>query len=266
MKWDPVLSRIAFIDFEATGPNPSEDRPTEVACLITDNDFNILDKYQSFIWEKTYPELSLEIEQLTNIKNAHLIAGGKHPSKVFKELDIFCSEHSVKWAVAHNSQFDKTIWESECVRQSMDPPCIVDWICTLKDVPYDSKFRCKILSHLALDHGISIDPSTLHRAMADVELLVKLMREGGYSLPEILAFKSQPWVYIKVEVPPPWEDNGKGKEIVRAAGYSWQKDMRWGDDAPSFSKQWVKRVKAGDLETEKLKDLGYPRRVVQGVI
>jgi DNA polymerase III epsilon subunit-like protein len=257
-----VRSRIAFIDFETTGPNPLEDRPTEVACVITDRDWNVLAKFQSFMWEESYPELTPEIEQLTHIKQPELIRFGKHPKIKMQELWDFLNAHTVNYLVAHNSDFDRVVLESELARHGITS-LAGKWICTIKDVPYDTKYRCKILSHLALDHGIDVDPSALHRAMGDVTLLISLLTNGGYSLEEILTNMSEPWVYLKAEIKPPWEDNGAGKDAARADGYSWQKDMRWGDGAPSFPKTWVKRIKRNTLDTEKLKTVPFIRRIIQ---
>lgn len=258
----PAHSNIAFIDFETTGADSKKDRPTEVAVIVTDRLYHVKHQLSHFLWEEGYPELTEQIEMLTNIKQTDLIMYGKNPRVIMQELLNVIRDHGITHMVAHNAEFDRNIFESECRRQGLLVPEL-EWVCTIKDVPYEEKYRCKILSHLALDHGISVDPTSLHRAIADVELLVRLMNEGTYYFEDILEHKHDVWVYLQALIPPPWEDGGAGKDAARAEGYSYQKDMRWGEDGPTFAKQWVKRVKSKALEAEKAKTVPFKRQIIK---
>jgi hypothetical protein len=165
--------------------------------------------------------------------------------------DVFTSElfplmEAADVIIAHNIKFDKTVLESVCARIGLIPPK-KRWLCTLTEVPYPDKYRCKQLSHLAYDHGLPMDTRVLHRAVHDVRLMLDLILTK-YCFSKILAYADEPWLYLKADIPAPWTDGGKGKEAATKIGYSWEKAR--GTEEPVFPKTWVKRVKLSQADKE----------------
>jgi len=251
---------VVGLDFEATGVDHQTARAIEVGAVIWESDtWKELEKFNSFIWEHGYPELTDKIIQLTGIKQDELIREGSVPKEVFKDLIEFIGRGN--YIIAHNKEYDGNLLKSELRRHDfqIDIP-ESKWICSYRDVPYPERFRCKKLSHLTLDHGVPIDPKTLHRAVADVELIGKLFKAGNYTLESILEYRDSPWVYFQAIIPPPWEDGGKGKIKAYEQGYSYLKAR--GTDGPQFPKCWVKRVKAIHEEDEKRLDCPFKRSII----
>lgn len=267
--------RVCAIDFETNGLDTSLARITEYgATVFTAPDATYEDEDEEqfaeplsiggFVFEPSYGAQSEEIVEVTGITDEMLQASGK-PFKAFIEhletlgkFDAF---------LAHNAHgFDKPLFLAELARHQGEIEVEVyerlrklPWICSIEDVEYKIRARCRVLSHLALEHGIIVDPSTLHRASADTELLVKLMRTAKVELKKALEHSLTPWVFIRAIVPnpfkgPPHGDFGVGKDKAKACGFGWQKAPR--TDGPEFPSSWVKRVKENEVEKER-EALGY---------
>lgn len=247
-----------ILDFETQGVDPLRTNPTEIAAVTFEYPFtktypasSSLDElgvHSRLIWEESYPAQTKEIVELTGITDEMLKAGGVPLKEAFRPL-VGEARH-VDYILAHNAEFDKTIFQMALKRLGLDPDCLCShkWICTLHDIPYPDKYKCRKLSHLAYDHGILVDPGTLHRALDDVRLLARLVAE--YPLEDILAYRAMPWAYLKADILGPWKgpggDGGKGKALATALGYSWERAR--GTDAPTFDKAWVLRVKESRIE------------------
>jgi hypothetical protein len=102
---------------------------------------------------------------------------------------------------------------------------------------------------MALDFGVKVDPSKCQRAMNDVYLMIDMLKASGTTVKEIVEDYKSPWVYIAAEIPPPWEDNGEGRDFVKSRGYNWETCR--GTSEPVFKKKWVKRVRARRKDEEK---------------
>lgn len=236
---------IAGIDFESTGSEPEKDRITEIGAILWDKEWNEVDRIGYLVYADDYPEQTQEIIDLTGITTDDLKKSGVHPKEALENLTEFITR--ADHFVAHYTDFDRNIYEAECARYQVEVPK-KDWICSYREVPYPDKLTCKKLAHLALDHGVVVNPEELHRAVGDVALIGQLMKAGGYTIESILAYKNEPWVYLKAIIPPPWTDGGVGKKKATDRGYGWQKAR--GTDGPEFTKAWVKRVKESQLEEE----------------
>lgn len=245
--------KLLFLDFETQGADAETTNPTEVgAVLFTLSPELVAVRHKALsrlIWDKSYPPQTEEIVEITGITDEVLKEGGEPAPKVFAELNTLMEESD--YVLAHNRAFDQTVYESTCKR--LDLPLVTPkkgWICTIQDVPYQKKFKCKKLSHLAYDHGILVHPGTLHRAINDVELLARLILEK-YNIKDIIAYRDMPWVNVFLNgVRPPWEDQGVTNVQAKKLGYSWE--TPWGTDL-KFPKRWVKRLKEDQLQLEKMK-------------
>ena len=145
---------------------------------------------------------------------------------------------------AHKKAFDKTILYARCKELGLEPP-EREWICTLTEFAWPKKYTCHKISNLAYEHGILVDPRTLHRAENDCDLMMRLITEH-YDIAEVVAYAKEPWIYFRADVLGPWQDNGVQNGIAKNAGFSWEKCK--GTEGPVWSKKWVARFKARDVE------------------
>lgn len=247
---------LLFLDFETQGEDPRTTNPTEVGAVVVyvgpGEDPNRVymegNHLSSLIYEGHYPPQTPEIVELTGITDRMLRDEGVGPRDVFTELLYPLVERS-DYCIAHNAAFDRGIYEAVSHRLHLTPPQPKrGWICTVMDVPYPKKYKCKKLSHLAYDHGVMVDPKTLHRALDDVRLLSRFLL-SRYPIETVIAYRDTPWVVLALNgVKPPWEDGGVSNTQAKKLKYSWEKP--WGTEL-NFPKRWVKRVKETQIEEEK---------------
>lgn len=228
--------KVYFLDFETTGKDPQTCRPIEVAIGSYDIDARKLINIEShLIWDSTYPPISEEISRLTGITQEMLQESYEPPHVVFTQMiDTFTAEREAKdtIVVAHNgASFDKVVFEQECQRQGLIAPRIV-WVDTRRDVKYGINSACRVLSHLVLEHGHIVDPSTLHRAKADIKLMETLL--SGYDFKEIFKRAVARRIVLAAEV------TFDQKDLAREKGFRWQKLSA--DDPRTFNKRWVYEV------------------------
>lgn len=235
--------RILSIDCEATGNDPKKDLITEVAAVLWEDspEFVEIERYSALVYEPSYPRQTPEIVEITGITDEILKSEGVAPEKAL--LKIIDMIEKSDYPMAHNAEFDRTIIRANCLKRGFDIPS-KPWICTYVDIPYHEKYKCKKLAHLALDHGVKMDGRYLHRAMADVDLMMELVR-NNYPIEGILLYKNTPDMIIQAAVPKPWDDGGAGKDAAKALGYRWQ-DI----GGKVFPQMWVKKIKAPELDKE----------------
>lgn len=250
--------RICGVDFETTGVDPKVDRPIEVGIIAWDEHWNETGRFNALILPEQLELVTPEIEALTGITRNILLNEARPAQEVMEKVVDFL--RGCDFIIAHNAAFDSAVYLNELARLDIKAEAMI-WACSVLDIPYDQKkFRCKKLSHLALDHGNIVDPSTLHRAMADVELIAKIMKAGKYTPEAIMKFKVEPWVYVKACIPKPWTDGGKGKDLAKADGYGFEKAPY--TDGPVFPGAWVKRIKQSAFELEKERSVGFKREII----
>lgn len=248
--------KLLFLDFETQSDDPQTTNPTEVGALLVErrvrqgepDEFVITRELSQLIYDPSYPSQTAEIVELTGITDEMLNNGGLPPAAVFAWIHAMVEE--ADYVLAHNAAFDRGVYEATARRVRMDiAKPKKGWLCTIQDIPWAKKYKCKKLAHLAYDHGYMVDPSTLHRALDDVKLLSELvLRRSHMSLDQIIAYKETPWAYLRAVVPAPWEDGGVGTGQAKKLGYGWEKIF--GTDLV-FPKKWVKRVKETEIEAEK---------------
>ncbi len=242
---------LLFLDFETQSDDPANTNITEIGAtpVILGQPKGL--SYSQLIYEPNYPSQTQEIVELTGITDEILEKEGIFISRGLLHLYELIS--AADYVLAHNLMFDKTVYSSTCLRHSLpiaQPK--KGWICTVNDIKYPKKYKCKRLSHLAFDHGVIVDRSKLHRASGDTELLAELILTK-YDFMEIIKYWETPWVFLKADIPGPWVGNGGdggiGKSQATKLGYVWEKI--WGTDI-TFPKCWVKRCKETEIEQEKL--------------
>lgn len=257
--------KIAIMDFEATSVLPEEAVPLEVACIVVDSQtFEEIDSYERYIKSSLFQSVPLEVENLTKISTSTIHDEGLPELIVCGQLIKMTQDCEI--FLAHNKTYDMTVLAKMLGRnftaerlESWPGMRAENWICTLEEIPYPEKYRCKILSHLALDHGAIVSGKDAHGALYDVQLIQTILRLGKYSIDDIINYARSPWIYLQALIPNPWEDAGKGKDAAKKAGYGWEKAR--GDNIV-FPKKWIKRVKEIDFAKEKTRDEGFKRLII----
>ena len=101
------MERIAVIDFETTGIQPSSScRATEIAVVILEQG-QIVDRYQSLM--NAGVRVPGFIEQLTGISNA-MLRTAPSAERVMNEVNEFVGTTPL---LAHNAAFDQKFWDFE---------------------------------------------------------------------------------------------------------------------------------------------------------
>lgn len=250
---------ICGIDFEATDKDPKTARITEIGAVIFDTDKNwepIDQGFGALVYAPDYPPLSKEVQDVTGITDELLRAEGVSPVEALTQMCLYAGR--AERMIAYNMEYDGTLYAYERKRLGEEKlPALPreKWLCAYVGVPWPAKFKCRKLSHLALDHGLIVDPSQLHRAVGDVLLMGRLLAYSGQTAEGIIAYSAIPWIVVKAEIRPPWEDP-KGNASAKERGYSFE-TPRGVDDGKKFSKSWVKRIKQNELEKERA-DAPFP--------
>lgn len=235
--------KVLGIDFETQDADSKTTRATEVGAVLYDYEpgikpqFREVDRYNPLIWDDAYPAQTEQIVELTGISDEMLKQEGRSPLLVFPAVLSFI--HKADLIVAHKVSFDKSVLVNNVKRIGGEVP-EKEWLCTLTNFPWPKRFTCRKLSHLAYEHGIMVDPRTLHRADADVDLMMRLIGEC-YDFEQILAYARTPWIYLKADIVPPWTDGGLQSEFAKGLGFSWEQVRNV--EEHKWPKKWVKRVK-----------------------
>ena len=245
--------KILLIDFETTGIDTTTDRIIEVGAMLVDEKWDVLKSLSFLVKDQSYPALTADIQRITNISQEDLDKNGISPNDFARQLSDFI-EGDLNYAVAFNRSFDENIFKTEMARGGFGMfPGInrilqVPWLCAMVDIESNYQFKSWKQAHLALEYGITVNPKELHRAVADVELMRKILIESKATPQSLYDFQIMPWVFLHALIPAPWTDGGVGKNAAVKAGYNWE--VAKGTDGPKFEKTWVKRVKKHKVEDE----------------
>lgn len=267
------------IDFEATGVDTRTSRITEIGAVClgqkASGKLERLCEYSTLVYEEDYEPLSEEVIAVTGITDDQLKAGGVDFVAMIRGLVMMFEP--VGWPsyfVAHNKSYDEEIFKWEMKRHKEQLVIAFDdsilqklfnlpWLCTIKDIEHPEKLKCKKLSHLALDYGVAVDPKKLHRAVADVHLMIDMLEASQVDLGNMIKRASVPDVIIMACIPPPFgkdNDGGIGKDKAKACGFGYGRAH--GTDGPIIDKKWLKKVKEDQIQVEKEK-LGYEVKIVE---
>lgn len=240
-----------LIDFETTGLSPEKDKIIEIGAELVTNDYDHVFSFSTLV---QHPKMDLvitpEIEEITGINIDMIKDTGMPVNDAFVKLHGLAVQ--AKHTIAYNAAFDEGFFRPQLERTQRDTGPMLNflrepWLCAMNDVETNAKFKCKKLSHIALDHGIVVDPSKLHRAIDDVHLMRDFLIATGKSPQDLFDYKNIPSVYLQAMIPAPWTDKGAGTTLAKKAGFSYE---RAGYDERTFDKSWVKRVKQNKVEEE----------------
>lgn len=259
---------VLGLDFETTGLDIQKARIIEIGAVlfdVQDGEWHHAAGYSSLVYDLGDEALAPETVKVTGITDADLQKDGR--PLIPSITDLIAISKEAELVVCHNAQYDKGILTENTKKRDLDAhvPEVnlllsIPWICSVMDLRSNRDYKCRALSHLALDRGIAVDPKDLHRAINDVLLMGRMLSAAKADPKAMLEYQSSPWVYLQAIIPPPWEDGGKGRDMATKLGYSWEKAR--GTTEPVFSKTWVKRVKDMDVEDER-KAAQFPVKIIQ---
>lgn len=260
---------VLLVDFESTGIDTKQARITEIGAQLVSDDFKkVHAQYSQLVWESGYPAITPEVEEITGITQSMLSRDGVEPKKAFESLGLLIDEH-VSHVIAYNRGYDEDLFKEEIFRHDLtsDPKMnwIISspWLCAMVDIEKNHEFKSWRLMHVALEHGVTVNPKELHRAINDVELMRQMLIESGTSVKEMYEFQQSPWVYLRAMCKKPWEDGGLSTGEAKALGYGWQQAK--GDETKRvFDQCWVKRVKEKNIAEEERK-AKFPVRIIGGI-
>lgn len=257
--------QICILDFETSGLSPKEALPLELGAVITSPTWGLEKEFSEFFF---YPGYTVppEITAITGITSEMLIKGGKEPREVL--LGFLSLVEGCEIFIAHNAAFDgeilaRAVTEAGIKTKVKKHPIFKkeNWLCTVSDVSYPSRFRCRTLSHLCVDYGIwPRKGESPHRALTDVNMLRRMLRAGGFVPSELLRLKNEPRIYLEAQVEKPWEDDYLTVNAAKADGYRWEK---WPGEERVFDKKWIKKIRKSELAGERAKELIFKRVVVE---
>lgn len=243
---------ICGFDLETTGLDNKKDRIIELGAVFYDTASKlIVDEFETLVWERGYPVITEEITEITGITQEMLYARSLIPDGAVNTLAVRIENLKPSCFLAHNASFDKGFLNEQTLRMgfSFDVP----WVCSMKDIEHPKKFKCRKLSHLALDYGVAVDPATLHRSIGDIRVMLSMIEKANVNFEHLISRSTVPEITVRAIVPPPFgqhSDGGVGKEKAKSLGYQWNGDL----------KIWTKTIKEDQIGKEEA-DLGY--RVVR---
>lgn len=217
------------LDFETQGLDVKVDAPTEIGLIGFNNKFEELFS-QNFIIKSplTRPQTQ-EVVEITGITDA-IISQGTSEGEVVEA--IFQPIKDAEAIFAYNAPFDVSFLMAMIGRHTKEfiSVPVVD---VMRDIEYHPKYSCKKLSHLAYDHGIIAAPGDLHRAIADVRLMIQLLSK--YDLQQVIANAAEPKVTLRIKTS---GDFKAGNEYSKSLGFKFI----------SETKTWEKTVRESQVE------------------
>ena len=241
--------RLCGIDIETTGLDHAADHVTEIAWVIKDpGDPKPLVMESRFIlppkefWNSA-EYIKPNIEQLTKIKMAHVMAG-KEFLEVLGQLAADIQVYQVTHMVAHNGEnFDKPFLQAKVALagQSVEDQLgwlfkNIVWIDTAADAVYPADCRATNLLYLSAYYGF-LNPFP-HAALYDVASMLKIL--DYLDVAAVAERAKSPWCIVSADV---GYDN---RQLAKDRRYYWE---TFGSQ--TFPKTWVKKIKEMDLEKEK---------------
>lgn len=191
------------------------------------------------VFEESYLPLNPKATKVNGITEDML----KKEGVSFKESVDALMEiaREAKFIVAFNESFDRQVLKAQLIRHRLHSYVTdLPHLCAMRHVEAHMDKSSWKLKHLAVDYGVTVDPSKLHRAMADVMLMGEMLTAAGATPESMNEFASLPTIVIATPTIPPWEDNHVDKNAAKDDGYRWETPT--GVDK-KYPKQWVKAIK-----------------------
>ena len=238
---------VCAIDFETTGLDTAKDSIIEIGAIVYDSTtYKVVESMGVICRPPNNVTLEPIILKITGITQEQVdTADSLHNG--LTQLNHLMGMSQV--CIAHNKTFDEQMYLSNCKALALEP-VVKPWICSKDEIPSHYEKPCKKLSHLALDYGLAVDGSKLHRALNDVELMIAMLQKTELDMSYILEWNNTPWVFIEAtNVGKPWVDGGKGVADAKAEGFRWNGD----------AKKWLKKIKENEYESEKSRESKFKR-------
>lgn len=158
---------FVIFDTETTGLNTFHDDIVEIAGMTWQRGSEP-QKFQELISvnpNKITPE-AWKIHQIPLPE----IRAARPPAAVLRDFMDFCADRVL---IAHNAKFDYDMLNSNLIRSGLLPYQNDQAVCTV-NFAREQKIPAK-LGDLARHHKIELSDITLHRALADVEVLCRVL-------------------------------------------------------------------------------------------
>jgi len=252
---------VLLFDTETTGLDFEKDRIIEIGACITDDNFGEpVEGFSQLVWDTDYPPLTQEVSELTGISREDLEKGSIKPKEAYAELHALIDRYKPRAIVAYNAEFDRRMIMADLKRGPYPCEFLPGFVCAMNDLESNRQFKCWKLSHIALDYGLAVDPTDLHRALDDVFLMRRVLEKAGATVDSLLEYQNSPEVVITAVTPSFRDDvGGKKRELAKKAGFTWQTPR---GSEEFFEKRWVKKIKFKDLQKEEENCL-LPIRIVK---
>lgn len=244
--------KVLGFDTETTGLDPKTAHIIEMGAVLYDvsdeGHWDYSKDFNQLIFQDEYfplPPEAAEAMKINGIKEDDI---KRHGISFRVATDILHGFGDIDFIVAHNAEYDKAMFAADCVFNKVHSKLLdVPWVCSSRDISYVEKYRVSGLSKIALGQGITVDPTKLHRAVADVQLMGQVLSATKADPRKMLETKKIPTLVIATQTRKPWEDDGKSNAVAKEQGYRWESAVY-----KTYPKQWVKAVKADKISEEKL--------------
>lgn len=219
---------VALLDTETTG---LDDDAVAIEVAVTLYDLahaSPCSSFASLIRAESNPAAPL------NRINKEMVQEAPPGELVWREVERVIAASAA--ILAHNAAFDRRFVPESAT-------CGLPWVCTMEDVLWPRGDPGDGLVKLALAHGLGV--ATAHRALADVDLLARLLTrvaELGVDLEAFVRHGMREKATYQACVS--YDDRDQAK----ARGFKWE---------PS-TKRWLRRVARDDVAA-----LPFPVREVQ---
>lgn len=183
---------LLVIDTETTGPDPSTDRPVQLAALTIDTAGSVMDQYVTLC--NPGVEIPAEATALHGIATADLGEAPEPPTVIAEALRlIHHADHEGRAVVMFNVPFDWTILTAEAERWGIRWRALVGGPSFVDPLLLDRKldrFRpgSRKLADVAAVYGVECPGAgELHRALTDALVAARLARKMVTVHPKPLA-------------------------------------------------------------------------------
>lgn len=216
------MKRVLLLDTETTGTDEGAACVEVAVALFSVPHATVLRSFSSLISHPTN-----EAEAINGI-SVDVLAEAPLSAAVWALVNALAREAEA--IVSHGAEFDRRF-----VPEHVAPG--LPWICTLEDVLWPRARRPgESLVALALAHGLGV--GSAHRAMADVDLLARLLgrvKELGGDVGGMLARGLRPKARFAVA---DRRFDPARNELAKAHGFAW--------DRPAAPKQWSRAMARED--------------------
>ena len=239
--------RVLGFDTETTGLDPKTAHILEMGAVmfdVTDGVWSPIAHVNELIHDERIYPLNPEAQAINGITEEMLRASGVS----FKDALIEVVKLGIPdFVIAHNAQYDKDMFRADCTFNQIHSVLLdVPWLCSRNDIEHAPP-KTSGLAHLALDYHVVVDPSKLHRASADVELMGAMLSAAKANPSEMKAYKDIPLLVISTPTEKPWLDGGVSNSAAKEAGYRYESA-----NFKIFKNKWVKTIRQNKLAEEKL--------------